>query len=179
MSEEPLRTLLLLRHARAEPAGGQDDADRPLTERGRADAEAAGIWLRDNEIAPTQVLCSTALRTRETWAAVAESSGFGGLVDHEPGIYQAHPQALLDLVRRADDDATALALVGHAPGVPTLAAELADGDGDPAAEQALREGYPTCTLAVLQVQGSWLDVAPGAARLAAVHTARAPQGDRD
>ncbi|YAL84204.1 SixA phosphatase family protein [Dermacoccaceae bacterium W4C1] len=167
------RVLLLIRHARAAEFDGGSDAERALTETGSADARAAGDWLRSQDLAPTQVLCSPAVRTRQTWAGISETLGAGGLVDHEPSIYNAGVQTLLDLVTTVEDSVRVLALVGHAPGVPHLAATLSDNQPDPAAAQALSSGYPTATITVLGVQTGWADLAAGAAHLRQVHTARA------
>lgn len=170
--DENRRTLVLIRHAKAQDPEGVQDHERALVERGREDARALGAWLREQDLQAAQVICSTALRTRETWAGVAEGSGDGALVDLEPQVYQAAVAALLELVRLADADARIVAMVGHAPGIPHLAAELT-GDGDADAVAALDRGFPTATAAVLEVAGDWADLGPGAARLVAVHTARA------
>ncbi|MFO1474958.1 MAG: histidine phosphatase family protein, partial [Lysobacterales bacterium] len=53
-----MRQLILLRHAHAESAGaGEDDAGRPLSETGLAEAKAAGKWLREHGAHPDRVLC--------------------------------------------------------------------------------------------------------------------------
>lgn len=68
--------LWLLRHAKAvaDPPAGGTDHDRPLTPRGRRDAEALGRHLSDPgfgpEGRPELVLCSTATRTVQTAAGV-------------------------------------------------------------------------------------------------------------
>lgn len=173
MTATPTRTLVLLRHAKAADPGGLADWERPLANRGLADAAVAGEWLKSESLMPTQVLCSPALRTRQTWAAVVEATAQGGLVDHDQRIYQASDQQLLDILREGEDDANSVALVGHAPSVPQLAATLDDGAGDATAREALAEGFPTCTAAVFHVSTTWADLAPGAARLVAVRTSRA------
>ena len=64
-----LKELVLMRHAHAAaPMGWQADAERPLSPTGRAEAFAAGTWLRDTCEPPDAVLCSPAVRTRETLA---------------------------------------------------------------------------------------------------------------
>ena len=72
-AEADTRTLVLLRHAKAEAAGSDapDDAERPLTARGHADAAAAGAWLARHGLLPDVVICSPARRTRQTWHGVA------------------------------------------------------------------------------------------------------------
>ena len=52
-----MRELILLRHAHAEPAAsGQDDHQRGLSATGRAEAQAAGEWLREHGLRPDRVL---------------------------------------------------------------------------------------------------------------------------
>src|SRR5690606_39203871 len=66
--------LYLLRHAKADPAaGGQSDRDRPLSERGRADALAVGAALAAHGERIALALCSPSVRTRETFELMAES----------------------------------------------------------------------------------------------------------
>ncbi len=65
------RTLVILRHAKAERPGDPPDVERPLTTRGHADATAAGTWRASHDLYPDLVLCSPARRARQTWDAVA------------------------------------------------------------------------------------------------------------
>lgn len=154
-----MRTLILLRHAHAEPASaGQSDIDRALSAEGLAEAEAAGRWLAEQRLTPDRVLCSPARRTRETLEAVLQSVGYveQRLVD---GIYEASPGALAAL---ADEhaDAERLMLVGHNPGLERLAALLHSGQsGD-------YRGMPPGGIVVLHV-GTEAGIEPGTATLAA------------
>jgi phosphohistidine phosphatase len=167
------RTLVLLRHAKAEGRHPDGDHDRELTERGHLDARAAGRWLFGNGIGLDEVLCSTAERTRQT----AEGVWAGGCpetdVHLDRRLYNASPEGLLAVVQEADDDADVLMVVGHAPGIPALAELLADGNGRVEGHLALAEGFPTCGVAVLHYSGRWADLAFGGASLERFHVARA------
>lgn len=165
--------LVLIRHAQAEQTDDGDDHERTLTERGRADAESLGHWLKEKGVSPEETWCSTSARTRETWAAIVDASGIGAMVDHDERIYNAHPDTLLRVVSEIDPAVETVVLVGHAPGIPVLAAELAGGQGDSDALAQLELNYPTCTVAVLDLDGEWADASSGGARLVAIHTARA------
>ena len=66
--------LILWRHAEAEDARGGDDLGRPLTNRGRRQAERMAAWLGPRLAAGAQVLASPARRCQETVAAVASPS---------------------------------------------------------------------------------------------------------
>lgn len=175
MSDRP-RRLVVLRHAQA-ASTAPTDAERPLTDRGRADAQAAGAWLAGLGVevgaAGGAALVSSALRTRQTYDALATGAGWAGGATYDAGLYSAGPDTALDLVRATDDATTTLVLVGHNPTVAYLAQLLDDGDGDEEATTALvGTGYPTCAAAVFGVGGSWSDLAPGTARLEAFHVGR-------
>lgn len=165
--------LVLIRHAKAQEPDDRRDHERELDPRGRADAAALGKWLKEHDIRPQETVCSTAVRTRETWAGVVDASSIGAIVDHDRRIYNADSQELLEVLREVDTKVESVALVGHAPGIPMLAADLADGQGESEAVRALASGYPTCTAAVLDFEGAWADLSAGMATLQAVHTARA------
>jgi len=175
MSERNTRQLVVIRHAKTAEPGSHPDHERALTERGHADARAMGEWLKEQGIRVDLVLCSTAVRTRETWADIVESSGRGALVEHDERIYNASVQRLLDALAEEGRSARSIALVGHAPGVPALAATLTEGAAADPDAPTLDEGFPTCTAAVLEIAASWKELAPGTARLVAVHTARSSE----
>ncbi|PJL60849.1 SixA phosphatase family protein [Stenotrophomonas maltophilia] len=121
-----MRELILLRHAHAEPAvSGQADLDRPLSPVGLAEAEAAGKWLKENNLLPDCVLCSPSRRTRETLEAVMTAIGYveKRLEDH---IYEATPGTLAALVDERRDLDRVL-IVGHNPGLEQLVALMTDG----------------------------------------------------
>ena len=91
-----MRELILLRHAHAEPAAsGQDDHQRGLSATGRAEAQAAGEWLREHGLRPDRVLCSDAARTRDTLAALGDIGA--GEVYEDASIYEASPGTLAAL----------------------------------------------------------------------------------
>ena len=56
---------------------GQDDHDRALSARGRTEAVAAGVWLREHGYLPDRVLCSSARRARETLDLAQDAIGHG------------------------------------------------------------------------------------------------------
>lgn len=168
----PVRRLVVLRHARAEPAA-VTDAERALTSQGRADARAAGAWLAGRTSEPDVALVSAATRARETWEALAEGAGWSTPATHDDGLYAAGPDTALDLVRTVDDAAAVVVLVGHNPTMGHLAQLLGDGEGEPSAEEAMAGGFPTCAAALLAHDGPWAALAPGAARVEDFHVGRA------
>jgi phosphohistidine phosphatase len=166
------RTLVLLRHAKAEQAPGLPDEDRPLTGRGHADSAAAGAWLARHGYLPGLVLCSPARRTRQTWhgVAVALADAAGDIeapdVHLERDIYAGSPESLLALVQGADQAVRTILLVGHNPTISYLSALLEPGTATDS------EGLRTAGIAVHGVDGAWSACVPGGAPLIASHTAR-------
>jgi phosphohistidine phosphatase len=162
------RTLILLRHTKAERPDGLPDVDRSLTDRGHADAAAAGGWMATQGHVPDLVICSPSKRTRQTWHGVAVAmAGAAPDVRYERSVYDGTARDLLELVRHADDGARTLLLIGHNPSVSELSAMLdPSGDGD-------SDGLRTGGLAVHEVPGSWAKCGPRLAPLTATHTARA------
>ncbi|HWC33936.1 MAG TPA: histidine phosphatase family protein [Mycobacteriales bacterium] len=164
------RTLVLIRHAKAVAAAASDEV-RPLADRGRRDALAAGRWLTELSVTPDLVVVSPATRARETWECIAEVvTSVDRRVDDR--IYDNTVDDLLDVVADVPDEVASLALVGHNPSMHGLAITLDDGDGDRAAQAAIRDGYPTCGIAVFDVRGTWSQLRAGAATLRAFEAPR-------
>jgi phosphohistidine phosphatase len=173
MNTAPGRTLVLVRHAKSSWDLDVDDVDRPLSGRGRRDARAIGALLVDRAVKPDLVLCSTATRTRQTWAGAAEAGASTGEVRFEPGIYRAWVPELVALIRAVDESVTTLAIVGHAPGIPDLVEHLAAREGGSDLWARLDAKFPTAAVALLEVPGAWTDVGKGRARLSSYQVARA------
>jgi phosphohistidine phosphatase len=171
--------LVLLRHAKSAWPPGVPDHDRPLGPRGRRDAPRAGCWLRLAGYLPDTVACSTARRARETWQLAQQGLGCSPPVRFEHRIYQASAASLLELIRRLPSGADTAVVVGHDPAIQELAIMLAA--AAPRSERAafstpssaldrLQTKFPTAAVAVLDFTGSWSELRPSGARLAAFVT---------
>ena len=142
-------TLILARHAKSDHPAGVDDHDRPLNDRGRADAPRMGAWLAQRGHVPEAVLCSTANRAVQTWEGLREG-GIDAPIDFDRQIYHAAPATIADLL--SGREGRCLMVVGHNPGIGFLAARLASDPPDAGA--FLR--YPTCAVTVLRFDAeSW------------------------
>jgi phosphohistidine phosphatase len=153
------KTLLLLRHAKSswdDPALA--DHDRPLALRGRKAAKLIGGYLRERETPVSLVLCSSAVRTRET----LELASPGGEVEIESGLYGASADELLARLRRVDEGVDSVMLIGHNPAVHDLAVRLAREPGE-----LVHGKFPTGALATFAVPGAWATLEAGQARLTA------------
>jgi phosphohistidine phosphatase len=156
--------LWLLRHAKSswdEP--GLGDRDRVLSRRGERDADRVGAFLASEGVAPALVLCSPAVRTRQTLERVLAALDAEPEVRFEPSLYASPAAALLDAVRAAPEAVSPVLLVGHNPAIQELARSLAArGDG----LDDLAHKYPTGALAEIAfTAGSWQEIGEGAGGL--------------
>lgn len=166
------RRLLLVRHSKAEHVSGIEDHERHLTARGWRDAVALGGWLASSALVCDLVLCSTSVRTRETWEGAVRGGARGKRVEYRKSIYHGGTAATLDTLREDARHAGTVLVVGHAPTLPVLTRLLSDGSGDPHAEQSAADGFPTSAVAVLRYDGEWEDLRSGTATLERFHVAR-------
>jgi phosphohistidine phosphatase len=149
--------LLLMRHAKSDWANSElVDKDRPLNERGRSAAPIMANWLWTNRMVPAKILCSTAVRTRQTldlmmsaWhLAVAQS-----VLDHAKAIvapeidfmdelYLAPALNLLAFASKANTQGCLL-ILGHNPGMEEVASYLSGRHVE----------MPTAAIATLEPRG--------------------------
>lgn len=145
-----LRTLYLLRHAKS---SWKDDSladfDRPLKGRGRDAAEQLGKRLASEKLKDGVLICSPAVRTRETADIVLKHSRLRMDQRFDERIYEASLRDLLQVVAEIPDDRQTAMMIGHNPGFEELLAFLTG--------QARR--MPTCALAKIKLEvASWKDV---------------------
>lgn len=164
-------TLILLRHAKSDWPEGIDDHERPLTARGRRDAPGTGVWLVEHGRVPDRAAVSTALRTQETYELAAEKFPASPEVLLKDELYAASAGEMLEVVRETPESVGTLMVVSHNPGTQLLALALAD-EARPELVAQVRAGYPTNTLTVLEFDGVWAALDPGAASIAAVESPR-------
>jgi phosphohistidine phosphatase len=153
------RDLVLYRHAKAAlgRAGGSDH-ERSLSGRGRRAAVVIAAALAARGAPPDLILCSTALRTRETLEPLLARLKPTPPVSIEPGLYLASAAALLARLRQLPGNVERVILIGHNDGMAELARELATG-GEPAALVAMATKYPTGAAACLRTRlDDWSDL---------------------
>ncbi len=146
------RNLVLYRHAKAAIGkAGVSDHDRPLTGRGRRAAVAIAAAIAARGAPPDLILCSTALRTRETLEPLLARLKPAPTVSIEPGLYLASAHTLLMRLRELAPNVERVVLIGHNDGMAELARELAT-DGDPASLVAMINKFPTGAAACLRTR---------------------------
>jgi phosphohistidine phosphatase len=163
-----VKTVLLLRHAKsAWDSPGLSDHDRPLNRRGEKAARGMAEYLVAQGPQPDLILCSTAVRARQTLAPLVDLLTPAPPISLEKGLYLASEDVLLARLRDLPPEVGTVLLIGHNDGIWQLAEVLA-GHGKTNSLAALREKYPTGTLACLAAPTPrWPDLAVGSAELLA------------
>ena len=120
---EPLQ-LYLLRHADAgDPmAWPGDDAERPLSAKGKRQARRLGSLLADIGWRPDVILTSPKLRASETARIVGEAVAVKP--DDERRLGSAFELSDLGVMLAAHPDARRVVLVGHDPDLSSIASTL-------------------------------------------------------
>lgn len=162
-----MKTLYLLRHAKAEPARGREtDSERTLSVNGQQTCQLVGAYMKAKHYLPEQVVASAARRTVETCEMTLKAAGINPPVDVQKNLYLATAEDLLHAIRQMEDGTPSVMMVGHNPGLHHLALALAE----PVHSNLyvlLDIKYPTGALAVLHFDcASWQDISPGRGELA-------------
>jgi phosphohistidine phosphatase len=159
------KRLFVLRHAKSSwDDPGLDDHERPLAPRGRRDVEMLAAYVRSSGIRGSQVLCSSARRTRET----LEGLSLEGRPVIDRGLYEATGRDLLDRLRGLADELDSAIVIGHNPAMQTLVLMLVGANGAPAEDPQvarIQNKFPTGALAILEFECGWSELARGSAWL--------------
>ncbi len=116
-----MKTIFLLRHAKAVPGDAATrDFDRALSRRGTEDALRVGEIIKKRNIEPQLVLCSPAMRTKQTIELAIQSSKLKVEAQFNEQIYDASLNDLLNVIELVDKEVNRLLLVGHNPGIEEL-----------------------------------------------------------
>jgi phosphohistidine phosphatase len=156
-----MKRLLLLRHAKAEPATEPiADITRILAERGERDARHIAGRARSRLGTLDLIVASPAARTLQTAEIVAAVFGYErSAIGVERRLYLAEPNALIDVIASQAATVETLLLIGHNPGLTELAHTLL-----PSFDV---EDLPTSAIVALDYEGlrDWLGFAAAPARL--------------
>jgi phosphohistidine phosphatase len=167
-----LRTLYLMRHATAANTGTDGtDHSRPLSPKGKLEAEVMGKFLRRSGIVLDGAACSTAIRARETAESVLRAAGSKLKPLLVPELYNATGDSLLRWLQMKTDDDRKLLVVAHMPGVAEMISVLVTEGAN------LAMGFSPATLVAVECNGAtWADWDYGKGLLQMVMPAAAAVG---
>lgn len=149
------KRLIVLRHGKA-AYPPVEDHERPLADRGNAEAPAAGQWLVEQEIYPDAIITSDALRTRQTTTWVISELGEQAPTPYlDSRLYMASAAQALAVINETEEQVRTLLVVGHMPWVQELGMRLASVSSDEKAVIDMAEHYPTLGMMVFGIPGEW------------------------
>jgi phosphohistidine phosphatase len=151
-----MKSLLLLRHAKALRQPADDDLERALAPEGIEACARMGRFLKAAGFVPTALLTSPARRARETLAEVAAAADWHQPHEVRP-LYEAKPADVIAELRLVPDSGDLAVAVGHEPTWSKTASKLIGGG-----EIHLSTGSAACIGFDLE---SWRDLAKGRGRL--------------
>ena len=145
-----MKTLVIIRHAKAETAFTLNDFDRSLNDRGKADAPMMAKRLH-KKIKIDAFVSSPAKRTKKTVEFFAEAYGINEKnITYVSALYHAPPSVFSDVVSALDDSLNNVAIVAHNPGITIFANELTT--------DAELDNMPTCSVFAVQAEvDNWSD----------------------
>jgi phosphohistidine phosphatase len=172
-----MKTLILLRHAKAEAHGAKaNDHDRSLTPKGVKAAAVMGAHLAAQGPAPDLILSSDAVRARETLDALMTTLKANPTIEIEPSFYPGRPDLILARVRKTDDRFGCVMVIAHNPGLEDLARALVRRPRPGEEWDALNRmeaKFPTAAMAVIRFETeSWAFIDVGQGDLAAFKAPR-------
>lgn len=145
-----MKKLFIIRHAKSDWGDENlDDFDRPLNEKGIKDCALVGKYLKQKNKKIDIILSSPALRAHTTAKLLAKELDFNKNIMQNQYIYEPFVAAIQELISYIHDDNDTAILVGHNPGVSTLAYMLCDS----------REELKTASIVEISFScDSWMDV---------------------
>ena len=165
-SARPTRTILLFRHAKsAWDNPNLTDFERPLAPRGTRACGTMQRYLRELGLQPQIILCSAAVRTRQTLDGIKEAFNPSVEIKFDKALYLCSPNIFVGRLRELPDSCHTVMVIGHNPGLQHLALDLI-GTGDTALLGRISAKFPTAGLATLRLEtSSWQELGAGACEL--------------
>ena len=117
----PFKSILLIRHAKAEQDVFKEDIKRDLAKKGIADCELMGKRLASEKIVPDVVFISPSNRTIQTSELVSNLAGWDkGRIQIMNELYLAPLQTLISVIKRTPENVNSIAIIGHNEGITEL-----------------------------------------------------------
>lgn len=146
-----MKKVFFVRHAKSSwQQSGLRDHDRPLNDRGHADAPVMAEHLRDNGWPIDFLLSSTAVRAKTTADYFLEVFGIGqDAFWTDSDLYHSYPETMISCLSQVPDEYENVALFAHNPGMTYLANAVSESTID---------NVPTCGVVITEFEGSFSDL---------------------
>jgi phosphohistidine phosphatase len=116
-----MKTLYLVRHAKASWDEHVSDWERPLTQVGVERAHKVARLLKSKKIKPNKIISSYAFRALNTAVIFAHDLKYpSSYIEVNQSIYEKRAIDILDMLRKQDDKHETIMLFGHDPSITEL-----------------------------------------------------------
>lgn len=116
-----MKTLILVRHGEAADIA-ESDSKRPLTDEGKTKVEIGAELLMAHQLIPDVILCSAALRTRETCQIISHKLQVNSeRIQYFNKFYSQGYDTYVDEILALNDSINTAMIVGHNPAISELA----------------------------------------------------------
>lgn len=114
-----MKRVVIVRHAKAEPSGYDNDIERNLTERGEEDAEIVSLELMKSGISPDLIISSPAKRAKKTAEIFAKTFDYPKKsIWFEKKLYHGKTaENFLVMLKELEDEKNTVFVFGHNPSV--------------------------------------------------------------
>ena len=150
-----MKELLLLRHAKSSWKDQNiEDFYRPLKERGKNDASIMGEYIKQTDLIPQYILCSSAIRTKETLDIILNKINFDNKIkiDYTNELYEADVFDILKVISQIENKFNKVMIIGHNPGMEETVLELTQ-------KPFPFPKFSTCGLALIELNiDYWKDI---------------------
>ena len=153
-----MKLLTLIRHAKAGMESELSDFDRPLNEKGIADAPKIGEYLNKKYPKPDLIISSPAVRAATTAEIIAEKVGYPvDKIKYLDELYLCSISEYIEILIEQSVKIRHIYIVSHNPGTTGFTNLLTNKD---------IENIPTCGAAHIELDlFKWEDVEPGTGKL--------------
>lgn len=120
-----MKTLILIRHADAEPSRGEPDSKRKLSEKGLIEAKSMAIALQKRGYTINKIFSSPSERTKETTETFASIFQLKeDNIKYFDSLYLGDTLQITETINWLQENVEHLAIVGHNPGVTNYANDV-------------------------------------------------------
>lgn len=153
------KTIYLARHAKSSwNSGAPTDFDRPLSNRGVADAVSMGNELNNLAWKPEKIISSSAIRAKQTCQTLCDKLDFSfECVVWNRDIYAAYMVTLLQILSALSESTKSVMLIGHNPAMEDLLIHFCGGAN--AYKQKNGKLFTTGNVVKITVESTWKDLA--------------------
>jgi phosphohistidine phosphatase len=134
-----VKTLLVIRHAKAESAFTVNDFERALSERGKKDAQEIAARLKKRGVKIDAFISSPARRAKKTALLFCNilNKPEEGII-YISALYQATPETFYEVIENTNDQFSTIAIFSHNPSITYFVNSLKAG--------AIIDNMPTCAV---------------------------------